>query len=287
MEEASGGDSHTNQELSQENRSSFPMDPKTKPSGKLAFRIQVRGVVQGVGFRPFVHNLATSLELTGFVLNSSEGVLIHIEGEPPDRLERFLYRFTKELPPLASIEALEANQVEPAGHLEFSIRESLSTGGGYVLVSPDIAICHDCKREMEDPSDRRFGYPFINCTNCGPRYTIIQGVPYDRPNTTMRVFAMCPQCRSEYLDPGNRRFHAQPISCPECGPTLWLVPSEKFGGSDWGQIHGTREALERSRALLRQGRILALKGLGGFHLACDATNDEAVRRLREAKRKSN
>ncbi len=287
MEGASGGRSHTDQELSQEDRSCFCVDSKLNPSGKRAFRIQVKGVVQGVGFRPFVHNLATSLELTGFVLNSSDGVLIHVEGAPPDRVESFLHRFTKELPPLASIEALEATEVEPTGHLEFSIRESLSTGGGYVLVSPDIALCPDCKREMEDPSDRRYAYPFINCTNCGPRYTIIESVPYDRPNTTMRVFSMCPKCRSEYLDAANRRFHAQPISCPECGPTLWLVPSEKFVGPDSDQFHGTRQALEKARFLLKQGRILAIRGLGGFHLACDATNHEAVRRLREAKRKSN
>ncbi len=252
-----------------------------------AFCIKVRGVVQGVGFRPYVHNLASSLELTGYVLNSNEGVLIHVEGAELARLESFLQRFPKELPPLAAIESMETFEVEPGGHLEFSIRESLSAGGGYVLVSPDIAVCSECLKEMEDPSDRRHDYPFINCTNCGPRYTIITGLPYDRPKTTMAVFPMCPSCEAEYLNPGNRRFHAQPISCPGCGPSIWLVPSEHSMVQDLAEVHGIGPCLERARALLNQGRILALKGLGGFHIACDARNEEAVRRLREAKRRSN
>lgn len=287
MEGTSGRNPCTEEEVFLDRSSLFALHSKAEELRKRAFLIKVKGVVQGVGFRPFVHNLATSLELTGFVLNSTEGVLIHVEGVQPERLASFLHRFPKELPPLASIESVETMQVEPAGHLEFTIRESLFEGGGYVLVSPDIALCPDCKREMEEPSDRRYAYPFINCTNCGPRYTIIQSVPYDRPNTTMRVFRMCAECRSEYLDPANRRFHAQPISCPECGPNLWLIPSPGSGGHDSTTTHGIEQALAKAQALLKQGLILALKGLGGFHLACDATNNEAVNRLREAKRKSN
>ncbi|MEJ5378158.1 MAG: carbamoyltransferase HypF [bacterium] len=262
-------------------------DSRDQGSQRSAYCIKVKGVVQGVGFRPFVHNLATSLELSGFVLNSTEGVLIHVEGAPPARLDSFLKRFSQELPPLASIECLETLQVEPQGYQEFTIRESLSAGGGYVLVSPDIALCPDCLREMEDPADRRYDYPFINCTNCGPRYTIIKNIPYDRPETTMAAFPMCSPCRAEYLDPTNRRFHAQPISCPWCGPTVWLVASKKSWNSEWAEIRGIIPALDKARSLLKQGRILALKGLGGFHIACDATNEAAVRRLREAKRRNN
>lgn len=250
-----------------------------------ALRISVKGVVQGVGFRPFVHNLAVALELKGFVLNSQEGVLIHVESKQQSRLHAFLDRLRGQAPALARIQTLEALSVQPCGYGDFKIRESLSAGGGYVLVSPDIAVCGDCVREMRDEANRRFHYPFINCTNCGPRYTITREIPYDRPKTTMAVFEICPKCKAEYQDPADRRFHAQPISCPSCGPTLWLVPSSASEGS-FAKVCGD-EAMAYARQLLRQGKILAIRGLGGFHIACDATNHESVRRLRECKRKSN
>jgi len=284
MEGVSPGNHTPNTDVPQQPEAASKGKPKGQ--GICAVGIKVKGVVQGVGFRPFVHNLATSLELRGFVLNSPDGVLIHVEATEKARLDRFLERLPREAPPLASIQSLEAARVEPAGHREFTIRESLSEGGGYVLVSPDIATCPECLREMNDPLDRRHHYPFINCTNCGPRYSIIVQVPYDRPNTTMRDFPMCPECLAEYLDPGNRRFHAQPVCCPRCGPSLWLVPSGK-GGLCFKEIRGAEPALQKARFLLREGRILGLRGLGGFHIACDATNHEAVRRLREAKRRSN
>lgn len=250
-----------------------------------ALKVSVRGVVQGIGFRPFVHNLATALELKGFVLNSQEGVWIHVETHDKDRIQSFLNRLNAHAPPLAKIQSIEATPTEPSGFEEFTIRESLSEGGGYVLVSPDIAICRDCASEMFDERDRRFGYPFINCTNCGPRYTIIKEIPYDRSNTTMAVFEMCRGCEAEYRDPKDRRFHAQPISCPGCGPSIWLVPSSR-SGEPVAETRG-EGALELARALLREGKILAVRGLGGFHIACDATNQDSVKRLRESKRRSN
>jgi len=249
-------------------------------------RITVTGVVQGVGFRPFVHNLAQSLGLKGFVLNSSRGVIIEVESADPAMLDIFVQRIPMELPPLARLEGMEVSPIEPVGHEEFTIRESLDAPGHYVLISPDIATCEDCLRELTEEKDRRFEYPFINCTNCGPRYTIIQDIPYDRPKTTMAVFSMCRACRKEYEDPKDRRFHAQPIACPDCGPSLKLVPSS---GSPFPsmEISGSREVLQRAREILRGGGVVALRGLGGFHIACDATCHRAVSRLREAKRRSN
>jgi hydrogenase maturation protein HypF len=256
-------------------------------AGPLAIRILIRGLVQGVGFRPFIHNLATSLDLCGFVLNSSRGVVIEVESPDPRRLDRFVHRIRRELPPLARIEHFDVTPMAPEGHGGFTIRESLEDQGHYVLISPDIATCVDCQREMSDPSDRRYQYPFVNCTNCGPRYTIIRDIPYDRPKTTMADFLLCEACRSEYEDPGDRRFHAQPIACPHCGPSLWLVPSPGATHPPLSEIRGPLEALHRARELLRDGRIVALRGLGGFHIACDATCHAAVARLREAKRRSN
>jgi hydrogenase maturation protein HypF len=184
-------------------------------------RIVVRGAVQGVGFRPFVYRLAANLHLTGWVLNSPQGVFIEVEGGR-EVLDVFRDRLEHEPPPRAVVQSLEASWLDPAGYQQFEIRESAGTGEVSALVMPDIAICGDCRRELEDPSNRRFRYPFTNCTNCGPRFSIIESLPYDRPNTSMKRFRMCPACRDEYEDPRDRRFHAQPNACPVCGPQLAL-----------------------------------------------------------------
>jgi len=244
--------------------------------------IHITGVVQGVGFRPFVYNLATDLDLVGWVLNSSSGVEIEAIG-PPGVLETFVERLESDAPPLARIESVAVKRIEASG-VElpnpdgFAIRHSEAKPGDFQPISPDIAICDDCLRELFDPDDRRYHYPFINCTNCGPRFTIIKDIPYDRPKTTMAPFKMCPDCQAEYDDPTNRRFHAQPNACPVCGPRVWLV-------SDAGADLGGREdeAIKRTRELLKSGAVVAVKGLGGFHLACDATNPRAVDKLRERK----
>jgi len=236
-------------------------------------RIRVQGIVQGVGFRPFVYRLAVSLGLSGHVLNVSGGVIIEVEGSAA-AMDSFLDRLPKEAPPLASIDELIQEPRAVLGDLIFTIHDSVPDPGKFALVPPDLSTCDACLADFTDPSNRRFGYPFTNCTNCGPRYTIIQDIPYDRPKTTMSVFPMCPECQAEYDDPLNRRFHAQPNACARCGP--WLELDEAFG----------RDALVSVRTLLKQGAVVAIKGLGGFHLACDAMNDTAVRRLRERKRRS-
>jgi hydrogenase maturation protein HypF len=234
----------------------------------------VTGVVQGVGFRPFVHTLATDLGLTGFIGNDAAGVFIEVEGEAAI-LDRFHARLLDEAPPAARIQAVTSQDVPPDGGWRFSIVSSVSRTSGQALVSPDLRTCDDCLRELADPRDRRHGYPFINCTNCGPRFTITRRTPYDRPNTTMATFSMCAACRTEYEDPADRRFHAQPNACAVCGPAVWLEDeAEAKAGAD--PIAATRE-------LIATGDVVAVKGIGGFHLACDATSDEAVARLRERK----
>jgi hydrogenase maturation protein HypF len=238
-----------------------------------ARRIVVEGVVQGVGFRPFIYALATRRRLAGWVRNTASGVEIEVEG-PPDALEAFLGDLRGERPPLAHIERLREADVLPQGRDAFEIETSID-GDGYQPVSPDVATCPACLREIMDPRDRRSGYPFTNCTDCGPRFTIIRAVPYDRPNTTMAAFIMCSRCRAEYEDPRDRRFHAQPNACPDCGPRLSL--SDASGDPLPG------DALSEARRLLVSGRIVAIKGVGGFHLACDATSEAAVSRLRERK----
>ena len=255
----------------------------------IAYHIAVTGVVQGVGFRPFVYNLATRLALNGWVLNHSGGVDIEIEGAE-DAAARFIAALRNEAPPLAHITGLTARTVAANGYERFEIRHSEHQEGQYQLISPDVATCPDCQRELFDPRDRRYRYPFINCTNCGPRFTIIDDIPYDRPNTTMRVFPLCDACRAEYEDPTNRRFHAQPNACPVCGPHVWLEEKQEARGKKQDRItdHGSRitereSALTRTKELLLDGKIVAIKGLGGFHLACDATNADAVRTLRERK----
>jgi hydrogenase maturation protein HypF len=237
-------------------------------------RLSVRGRVQGVGFRPFVYRLARELSLVGSVCNDMQGATIEIEGDPRT-LEQFRSRLELELPAIASIVSIAIEDLDPIGEPEFVIATSDPAGRQEAHISPDAATCEDCLRELRDPSDRRYGYPFINCTNCGPRYSIIQSVPYDRPGTTMASFTMCPECQREYDDPSDRRFHAQPNACPVCGPKVWLV--EASGDAMGG------DAIERARALLKDRAIVAIKGLGGFHLACRADSDDAVGRLRAGK----
>lgn len=251
--------------------------------GRIRRRLQIGGIVQGVGFRPFVFRLAKRLELSGFVVNTSRGVTAEIEG-PASSLDRFIDLLQVELPPAARIESLHHEVIDVRDEAEFFIDSSIAVAGEYSLVSADLALCADCRRELLDPQDRRFAYPFINCTNCGPRYTIIQDLPYDRPATTMSAFRMCAECTAEYEDQKNRRFHAQPNACRECGPGLALISA----GEDAGKANfewKTGGLVGRVRELLMQGRIVAIKGLGGFHLACDAMNAAAVRQLRARKRR--
>ncbi|GAI45180.1 unnamed protein product, partial [marine sediment metagenome] len=231
-------------------------------------KISVWGVVQGVGFRPFVYRLAREHNLKGWVRNTSGNVEIEVEGDE-ESLENFLGDLEAKAPPMARIEKVEATFYPPRGYTQFEICESLSQEGKYQLVSPDIATCEDCKRELFCPTDRRFRYPFTNCTNCGPRFTIIEDIPYDRPKTTMHKFEMCPECQQEYDNPLDRRFHAQPNACPKCGPSLELVDSN-------GNSIEANDAIKVASTLLKAGKILAIRGLGGFHLACDATNKEAI-----------
>ena len=240
--------------------------------------VRVEGIVQGVGFRPFVYSLATGLGLRGFVGNDSDGVFAEVEGPVAD-ISRFLLGLERDPPPLARIERVTATAMPPGGPAGFVIVASRAGGPRRTLISADSATCADCLRELADPADRRFGYPFINCTNCGPRYTIVRDVPYDRPFTTMAPFAMCEQCAAEYHDPGNRRFHAQPICCPACGPRLTLVPAGA------GDISAAGEAVRAAAALLLAGRVLAVKGLGGYHLAVDATSERAAATLRARKQR--
>jgi hydrogenase maturation protein HypF len=242
-------------------------------------KITLKGIVQGVGFRPYVYTLAESLQLRGYVTNTSDGVTIDIEGE---HLTEFIERLPRNSPPLSKITAISITPLPAYGYGDFRIRESRDEGGRvpFTLISPDVSVCDDCAEELMDPRDRRYLYPFINCTNCGPRYTIIRSIPYDRSHTTMVHFSMCPQCAAEYHDPNDRRFHAQPNACPQCGPRVTLVSGRQPALNGQG-------AMEKAIELLKAGKIIAIKGLGGFHLACDAMNESAVERLRERKRRSN
>ncbi len=234
--------------------------------------------MQGVGFRPWVYQLAQRHGLGGRVFNSTLGVTIEVEG-PEEALDRFEAELRSGAPPLAELDQIRVEHLEPIGYREFTIHDSQDAAGQFVLVPPDIATCPDCLADVRDPANRRYRYPFTNCTNCGPRYTIIQEIPYDRPHTTMSGFRQCPACEREYHDPGDRRFHAQPNACPECGPWVELWDRERA-------LAQRAEAIDRTRSLLKDGAILAIKGLGGFHLACDAANDAALRRLRERKLRS-
>ncbi|UCF27961.1 MAG: carbamoyltransferase HypF [Chloroflexota bacterium] len=237
-------------------------------------RVHITGIVQGVGFRPFVYGLASRHDLNGWVRNTSAGVDIEVEGPQPD-LEAFLDALRTEAPPLSRIDSFQVDWVSTNGFTAFEIVHSEGKSGDFIPISPDVSICADCLHELFDPDDRRYRYPFINCTNCGPRFTIIKDIPYDRPKTTMGIFELCAPCSSEYEDPLDRRFHAQPVACPDCGPHVWLeTPDGEFHKSD---------AIQGTRSFLAQGKIIAIKGLGGFHLACDATNPRAVAELRRRK----
>lgn len=235
----------------------------------------IEGIVQGVGFRPFIYRLAKTHSLCGWVRNTPAGVLLEAQGEP-DGISGFLEDIRHKAPPLAVLSAVREEELAPAEGDAFEILESAG-GADSVQIAPDCDVCPDCLRELFDPGDRRYRYPFINCTNCGPRYTIIKGVPYDRPLTTMAEFPLCPECRAEYEDPANRRFHAQPVACPVCGPRLNLV--------DGAGREVPGDPLRTAVALLKEGKILAVKGLGGYHLAVDACSADAVRELRLRKKR--
>jgi hydrogenase maturation protein HypF len=278
---------------------------------KVRRHILVKGVVQGVGFRPFIYQLANQYKLAGWVLNSSEGVVIEAEGNL-NKVEAFIQDIKLKAPPLAKIESIKAEDIVPDGSAKFEIKHSVSEAGKFILVSPDIATCDDCLRELFDPQDRRYRYPFINCTNCGPRFTIIEDIPYDRPKTTMKKFKMCPDCQREYDDPANRRFHAQPNACPLCGPSLELRANRRLLENSANEVQqdsrgsstklspaprtvypaeieeefpslGCDDPIKETIKLLKAGKIVAIKGLGGFHLACDAENEEVVEKLRRRK----
>lgn len=237
--------------------------------------IRVRGVVQGVGFRPFVYRLAAEEHLAGMIGNDTDGVIIEVEGQPA-RIESFLTRLSSEIPPLARIDSVSVSELAPTGETMFRIVASEVRGAVSTGIPADAATCADCLRELLDPSDRRYRYPFLNCTNCGPRFTITRRIPYDRPQTSMAVFPMCPACQAEYDDPLNRRFHAQPNACRICGPHVWL---ETPDGASIQSSDPIAETIER----LLSGNIMAIKGVGGFHLSVDAANEPAVSRLRERK----
>ncbi|HLO30362.1 MAG TPA: carbamoyltransferase HypF [Anaerolineales bacterium] len=251
----------------------------------MAKHISVKGVVQGVGFRPFVYGLATRLNLHGWVYNTSGGVEIVVDGQNGN-LEKFIQSLTLEKPPLAKIDSIQLEEVPGEIPASFEIRESQEVEGAYQPISADVAICPDCERELFNPKDRRYLYPFINCTHCGPRFTIIKDIPYDRPSTTMGDFPMCDHCRAEYTDPFNRRFHAQPIACPDCGPFVELRETHSQFPTSNPRISSIEirvSAILKARRLLREGYIVAIKGLGGFHLACDASNPYTVAELRDRK----
>lgn len=237
-------------------------------------RARVEGTVQGVGFRPYVYRLSHELGLGGWVLNDAEGVVLEVEGAPQP-VDEFFSRLEVEAPPLALVERVVREGRHPTGEREFTIRSSATEGRASAPVTPDSATCEDCLRELLDPTNRRYRYPFINCTNCGPRFTIVRGVPYDRPLTTMAAFQMCQACRAEYEDPSDRRFHAQPNACPRCGPRVWFAQA---GG---GELDG--DAIDLAAAALRRGEVIGVKGLGGFQLCCDASNEAAVQTLRRRK----
>ncbi len=240
--------------------------------------IVIRGAVQGVGFRPFVYNLALKMGMKGYVLNSSSGVFIEAENHK-ELLNEFILKIQNEKPALAIITGFEFSFLDPVNYITFEIKKSETGEDFSALILPDIAICNDCKKELLNPSDKRFHYPFINCTNCGPRFSIIESLPYDRPNTSMKNFKMCDDCRNEYENPGNRRFHAQPIACPRCGPRLELC--DALGNP----ISSADNALLLTIDKIKSGKIIAVKGLGGFQLIADASNENTVVRLRKLKQR--
>ncbi len=242
----------------------------------VARRLKIKGVVQGVGFRPFLFGLARKYDFKGEVSNTSDGVLLDIEGSP-DKIDQMVEDIYENSPLLASVTHVDVQDLELRGFSYFKIIKSQASDTRATLISPDVTVCDDCLAELNDPDNRRYGYPFINCTNCGPRYTIIQDVPYDRPKTSMKSFVMCRRCQAEYDNPLDRRFHAQPNACHVCGPHAWLTDAGRNTVEDEG------DPVFLAAKLLEQGKILAVKGLGGFHLAADATNHDTVMRLRDKK----
>jgi len=267
-----------------------------------AVDIVVFGVVQGVGFRPFIFRTARAMGYTGWVKNVGMGVEVHLESARPTDFRDFLQALDKDKPPLSQIEKTDVRPGEYTGCGEFTIQKTRG-GESFVFISPDISICDNCRHEMFTPEDRRYHYPFINCTDCGPRYTIVDALPYDRDQTTMRAFAMCDDCRREYEDPLDRRYHAQPVACPRCGPRITLIDaktrevicagkreadskedqSSKAKDTEVEAQEGIPSMVQEAAALIQSGKILAVKGLGGFHLVCDPLNAEAVARLRAIK----
>ncbi|MFM6209872.1 acylphosphatase, partial [Planktothrix sp.] len=258
------------------------MSPPSSDLNSQYYRLQlkIQGTVQGVGFRPFIYRLATELNLTGWVNNSVQGVCIEVEGLRAN-LEQFQHRLQQEKPPQSEIQSLDSVWLPTVGYSQFEIHISDSTTytEKSAILLPDLSTCSDCLKEIFDPENRRYQYPFTNCTNCGPRYSIIQALPYDRNHTTMATFTMCSDCQTEYNNPLNRRFHAQPNACPVCGPQLELW--DKIGN----KIARLHDALKQAANIIRSGQILALKGLGGFLLIVDARNETAVQNLRTHKRR--
>ncbi len=252
---------------------SAPFEHGSQPA---ACYIHVRGIVQGVGFRPFVYRLATTYGLCGWVANGEHGVEIVLEGNRA-AIETFLHELTTRPPPAARIDQVDVQSIQPAGFPAFTIRESQRREHATTRIAPDLAVCEACLDELFDPADRHFWYAYTNCTNCGPRYSIVLGLPYDRLRTTMKDWPLCPDCLREYHDPTDRRFHAQPVACPVCGPQYLLLDAHR-----WQEIRGVA-AIREAAAWLRAGRIVAIKGIGGYHLACDARNVAAVQALRERK----
>ena len=252
-----------------------------------ALDIQVKGIVQGVGFRPFVYRLAKKYQLNGWVLNAVEGVFIHAEGEA-NLLDKFVTELHMNPPSAAKVKEIDLKEVPLEGFDSFDIRFSDDHNAQQTtLVSPDLATCNDCLDELFNPEDRRYRYPFINCTNCGPRFTIIGSLPYDRPATSMKDFPMCPRCAAEYADPLDRRFHAQPDACWDCGPHIsWVNLAQGQQEPQWGDTREASDAIfAEAVKLLLEGGIVAVKGLGGFHLVCDASNPDALAKLRQRKRR--
>ncbi len=241
-------------------------------------RVYIKGVVQGVGFRPFVYRCAVKHTLNGFVCNDSTGVVIEVEGSE-ENLKNFLHSLQKDKPSLSRIDTIQTQDLALQGTVGFEITDSRNAPFSSTMISPDISLCKSCEREMSDPNDKRYAYPFINCTDCGPRYTIISTLPYDRKNTSMQKFTMCKECKKEYQDPTNRRYHAEPVSCPNCGPKLYLLDNK-------GKKIAQEEALQQSIEMIKEGRSIVIKGLGGFHIVCDATSDDAIELLRQRKERA-
>ena len=252
-------------------------EPGVNDDNRIRLQLRCRGTVQGVGFRPAIHRIATNLGLDGWVINDPQGATMEIEG-PTGVVNDFLARLPVEMPPLARLERIEQEERDPLGEEGFEVRNSTLGRRQGALVPPDALLCDDCRREMEDPADRRFHYPFTTCTNCGPRFSLVRALPYDRERTSMGCFPLCAECDREYTDPSDRRFHAEPVACPQCGPELWLADEqgERLDGGD---------PLVTAREGLLAGRIVAVKGLGGFQLACRADSSEAVTRLRRRKKR--